>query len=652
MSQNGDEQPTPPDEPVKQYRASSRPSLRGNRAASGPHDSATDHTSQANDHAATRRERREHNKRQANTRTTANEQITPPPTTQQPTALHQSFHPSQQAHATQSAHAPQPTQPGGTAQGATTWAQETKNNQARHSASSANNSFASIVGWTTLGTLLPGLALIRKNQRSVVGWILLVGFLVGIAVTAAVVLGMGPIKFAARVISHPWVLDVLTAVLVLGIVIWTLVILRSYVVSSRGSRLTDAQRALAGVLVVSLILIISVPLGVGAAYSRVSSQAIGKIFGNTKDGKTGTKDQIWADKPRVNIFLIGRDNGQGRTGTRPDTMLVASIDTRTGQSTLISVPRNLNYPIFPAGTGLARRFPNGFDAYGKDSMINAVWTWSSENPDVVGDPKGLEVGMYATMQAVEGSLGLTLDYWAAVDMQGYRDLVNAMGGINIDVERPIPMGGGEDQYTHAKNKIFGWIDPGPQQLDGLKALWYVRSRDGADNYDRMCRQQRMLKTTLDQVNPAELALKFPQLANSSTRNVTTDINQSELGAFVELAGEMKNTKIKSAQINNQVTDTTQPDYDVLHAWVKKQIDPDAPSQREQVIASAQASDPSTPQPTQAADEDQGAPASATPDDRAPQNGVENSQGKCYPINYTPGDPWPGYPGPGQSGGQG
>ena len=124
-------------------------------------------------------------------------------------------------------------------------------------------------------------------------------------------------------------------------------------------------------------------------------------------------------------------------------MLVASIKPHTGDATLISVPRNLNSAMFPEGSPLAERFPEGFDAFGpQESMINAVWTWAEEYPEDVGEvPEALNPGMEATMQVVEGSLDLGLDYYASVDMQGFEDVVDAIGGIKIDVERPVPMGG-------------------------------------------------------------------------------------------------------------------------------------------------------------------------------------------------------------------
>lgn len=698
MTKNSEEQPqSGTSKPVKQFRASSRPSFRGQHSASasqsagnnpnhGSTSNSTNNNASANSAGnsgatpqfRTRRERlANENRRSAhapNAPSAPPTPTTPPPASPpQATTTPAAAQPAPQASTPQAPHTPhQPEPPAPRNRPQSVNAQDHVNaQQPRPSAGSRAratvgnlrtrtrstldnlrtrkptegerhtkqryDAFPKVVGWTSLGTLLPGLAMIRKNRNSKLGWFLLIGFFAGILVTGIMTLALGPIRVVARVISSPTILNILAFLLLAGLIIWVLVIIRSYIVSSRGTKMSDQQRILSGVLVVSLMLIVAIPLGVGGAYSKVSSHTVSKIFGNGGAPVGPSKEQIWADKPRINVFLIGRDNGENRTGTRPDTMLVASIDTQSGKSTLISVPRNLTYPVFPEDSKLAQEFPDGFNALGEESLINSVWSWAEDNPESVGDPHGLETGMWATMQAVEGSLGINLDYWASVDMQGFRDLVNAMGGVKIDVERPIPMGGGENQHTGAKNRIFGWIDPGEQKLSGMQALWYVRSRDGSDNYDRMCRQQRMLKTTLEQVNPSELALKFPQLANSSTKNVATDVNQKELGGFVELAWEMKNTKIKSAQINNEVTPTYRPDYDKLHQWVKDQIDPQKPSQKEETKGGGDKEE--EPQPTEEPTEETGAPAP----------GIEDNEGKCYPSGYNPGDPWPGYPGPGNHG---
>lgn len=495
--------------------------------------------------------------------------------------------------------------------------------------------FPHIVGWTALGTLIPGLGIVQARS-SRLGWALFIGFFGVILALIAYVVYRGPLRAASRIVSSPNLLNITAVLLVLAALVWLVVILRTYKEQRRGRALRAGQKTLGAVLVTSLVLCVGIPLAVGASYARVQSDTVAKVFGNT-GGPVADKDDLWADTPRINVFLIGRDTGEGREGTRPDTMLVASIDTRSGATTLISVPRNLGLPVFPEGSQLASVFPEGFNAFGyEESMINAVWTWAEEYPDQVGDTGGLEPGMFATMQAVEGSLGLGIDYWASVDMQGFEDVIDAIGGVEIDVERPIPMGGGTNLNTGLKNEIFNWIAPGPQTLDGFQALWYVRSREGSDNYDRMCRQQRMLKTTIDQIDPQEIAVAYPKLAGSAGQNIATSIPQTEVSAFIELAVAMQRSEIKSAQINNDVISTMQPDYDALHAWVQEQVDPQEPSQAEEVS-------PAPEETTEPAEET----TEPTPEETAteePAPGVEDAAGKCFPQGYTPGDPWPGYPG--------
>lgn len=513
-----------------------------------------------------------------------------------------------------------------------------KNPHARHT-SRRGDAFPRIVGWTTLGTLIPGLGILQA-RNSKLGWALFIGFFGAILAVVAFVVYRGPLRAASRIIASPNLLNVSAVLLTLAALVWFIVIFRTYREQRRGTELRGSQRALAGVLVASLVACVGIPLLVGASYARVQSDTVATVFGN-QGGPVVDKDDLWAEQPRINVFLIGRDSGESREGTRPDTMLVASIDTASGATTLISVPRNLGLPVFPEGSQLDSVFPEGFNAYGySESMINAVWTWAEEYPEQVGDTGGLEPGMYATMQAVEGSLGLGLDYWASVDMKGFEDVIDAIGGVEIDVERPIPMGGGTNLNTGLKNEVFNWIAPGPQTLTGFEALWYVRSREGSDNYDRMCRQQRMIKTTIDQIDPQEVAVAYPRLAGSAGENIATSIPQQEVNAFIELAVAMQQSEIKSAQINNDVVNTVQPDYAALHAWVQEQIDPQEPSQAE---ADATGEETAAEEPSEPAAE----PTPEEPTAEATENpapGVEDSAGQCFPDWYTPGDPWPGYPG--------
>jgi LCP family protein required for cell wall assembly len=532
--------------------------------------------------------------------------------------------------------------------------------RARRHSSRLGESFPSLVGWTSLSTLLPGVGLLRTRFRPA-GLIVFGLFVISLLVGLVYLLVKGPVRAVATIVASPSLLNFLAIAAVLVAVIWILVMVVSHLGLRRGHRYRPWQNKMAGVLVVSLALIIGIPLGVGSVFARVQSDTVASLFGDST-GKAHSAEDLWADKPYINVFLMGRDNGDDREGTRPDTMLVASIDTKTGNAALISVPRNLAFPVFPEGSELEKAWPDGFRPSGDSSedLINAVWQWGEQNPDQIGNAHGLEPGMWTTMQAVEGSLGLKLDYWASVDMAGFEDVVDAIGGVKIDVERPIPMGGGKSM-SGVKNEVYGWVDPGPQTLKGKDALWYVRSREGSDNYDRMCRQQRMLKTTLEQVDPQEIATAYPKLANSATRNIATSIPQNEIPAFIELALMMQKGDVTTVQINNDVTPTYDPDYDVLHKWILGEVkgasdgeetpkptnDGSKSQESEDSADSTEDSteDTATEEPADSADgstDEAGAEADAT---EAATPGEPNAEGKCYPKGFKPGDDFPGYPGP-------
>ncbi|MCF2573304.1 LCP family protein [Brevibacterium sp. UCMA 11754] len=534
-------------------------------------------------------------------------------------------------------------------------ANDAETSRARRHSSRVGEAFPSLVGWTSLSTLLPGIGLLRTRFRPL-GLILLGGFVLTFLIALVYVLVKGPIRAFGTVVSSPTMLTFLAIILAIIGVIWVLAIVISHFGLRKGHRYAPWQNKMAGVLVVSLALIVGIPLGVGSVYARVQGDTVSSLFGDST-GDSKSAEDLWADKPYINVFLMGRDNGDDREGTRPDTMLVASIDTKTGNTALISVPRNLAFPIFPEGSELDKAWPDGFRPTGQSSvdLINSVWQWGEQNKDDIGNTHGLEPGMFTTMQAVEGSLGLNLDYWASVDMGGFEDVVDAIGGVKIDVERPIPMGGGKSM-SGAANEVYGWVDPGPQTLKGKDALWYVRSREGSDNYDRMCRQQRMIKTTLDQVDPRELATAYPKLANSATKNIATSIPQNEVPAFIELAVSMQKGDVTTVQINNDVTPTYDPDFDVLHKWILGEVK--GASKGEESPKPTNTAAPDEKKDTAEEEPTEGAPDEEAASEEAPAGeeggeptettkpGEPNAEGKCYPKGFKPGDDFPGYPGPG------
>ena len=140
---------------------------------------------------------------------------------------------------------------------------------------------------------------------------------------------------------------------------------------------------------------------------------------------------------RYNVLLMGGDSGIDRWGLRPDSLTVASIDAETGRTVLISLPRNMqNFP-FAKGSVMHQQFPHGFDC--EHCMLNGVFTWALDNKELFGKSKN--PGVDATISAVEGITGLKMNYWAMVNLKGFRDLVDAVGGVTLNVRSRIPIGG-------------------------------------------------------------------------------------------------------------------------------------------------------------------------------------------------------------------
>ena len=166
-----------------------------------------------------------------------------------------------------------------------------------------------------------------------------------------------------------------------------------------------------------------------------------------------------AHNGRFNVLLLGGDSGAGRWGLRPDSLTVASIDEVTGRTVLVSLPRNMqNFP-FAEGSVMAEQFPDGFDA----DYLNGVSTWAQDNTELFegSDNPGID----ATISAVEGITGLQINYWAMVNLQGFKDLVDAVGGIEI-----CPKMAMKDPQANLD------VKKGCQEADGKTALGYARSR--------------------------------------------------------------------------------------------------------------------------------------------------------------------------------
>jgi len=269
------------------------------------------------------------------------------------------------------------------------------------------------------------------------------------------------------------------------------------------------------------------------------------------------------------MLLLGSDAGADRTGVRTDSMIVASIDTRTGNTVLFGVPRSLQKVPFPTSNPLHAVWPNGFNC-GNQCLLNAVWEQAATvHRDLF--PGVPNPGLTTTRAVIGEVLGLRIDNYTIIDLNGFKSLVDAMGGVDVNVPRRIPIGGGTNQRTLQPLPIYSYLEPGKRHLDGYHALWFARSREGSTDYERMGRQRCMVTALLDQANPAQLISRYPALAKVAKNNIQTGIRQQDLAAWVTLVQRIQHGTVRSLPLTNKVIGTVNPDFAQIRALVAASI---------------------------------------------------------------------------------
>ncbi len=263
---------------------------------------------------------------------------------------------------------------------------------------------------------------------------------------------------------------------------------------------------------------------------------------------------------RYNVLLLGGDSGNDRWGLRPDSLTVASIDAESGRTVLVGLPRNLQNFKFREGSVMAEQFPDGFNC--DDCYLNGVSTWAEDNTELFG--RSRTPGVDATVEAVEGITGLDINYWAMVNLQGFEDLVDAVGGVTLNVRDRIPVGGlGSD--------VTGYIEPGTRELNGHDTLWFARAREGSDDYSRMARQKCVMAAMAAQISPKTLLTNYQDIARATTGLVETDLPRSEVATFLELGLKAKDQTMSTVSIVPPAINTAEPDLAKIRTMVENGI---------------------------------------------------------------------------------
>lgn len=315
-----------------------------------------------------------------------------------------------------------------------------------------------------------------------------------------------------------------------------------------------------------------------AAFCAIVLIVVGPLAWGTTllDSQRGLMSDLFASgkaaKPvdgRYNILLMGSDAGKGRTGIRPDSLSLVSIDADTGKTVIIGLPRNMQNVPFPEDSPLHKHYPQGFNC-GNECLLNAVFQQGERHKDEFENPK--RAGEQATMDAASAISGLEVQYFAMVNLKGFEKLIDSLGGITVVSGKRVPISSKVDPTTGEHGPVKGWIEPGKQKLDGYHALWFARSREMSSDYERMIRQRCVQTAMVKQLDPATVLTRYQQIAKATPGALSTDIPSSEVDKFVDLALKVKSQKIESLDLTPPNVTPSNPDFDTARSLVADKIE--------------------------------------------------------------------------------
>jgi LCP family protein required for cell wall assembly len=215
----------------------------------------------------------------------------------------------------------------------------------------------------------------------------------------------------------------------------------------------------------------------------------------TEAGPTPTPKPQWDGRERLNILLIGQDGGRQGVNNKSlltDTMITVSVDPTTGRLAFISLPRDTSNIPLPREWGYSRTY--GARWNGK---INTLYAQARSQPSLFpGNDKNR--GYNALMGALGELYGLDIKYYVSVDLNSFRQVVNTLGGVVVDVQLPVMDYGYATGDGRGKLKLY--VPPGMRKMNGQDALAYARSRHGSSDFDRSARQQRIITSVRDQTD--------------------------------------------------------------------------------------------------------------------------------------------------------
>jgi LCP family protein required for cell wall assembly len=295
------------------------------------------------------------------------------------------------------------------------------------------------------------------------------------------------------------------------------------------SRSDGAPNRLATTLAIVGVMLVATPAVWSIARAQDLSGVVNDVFVSSGGDAplAASSDSPTSSDGFKTILLLGGDEGPGRWALRTDTIILVTIHEESGRIAMISIPRNMYKIQFPPGSAMANEFPKGFP-----ELANAIYPYVFTHEEVAatyvrGD---LQPEAIALASGISYSMNIRIDDYVLVNMQGFLEIVDALGGVTLTLDKKLPMPG---NVPGAKTEYPPFIGPGKVTMDGTTALGYARSRSADSDYGRMGRQRQLLTALASQVQGSDILLRFPDLTEIMRWTVRTSLSVGEFSSLVD-----------------------------------------------------------------------------------------------------------------------
>lgn len=253
--------------------------------------------------------------------------------------------------------------------------------------------------------------------------------------------------------------------------------------------------------VAALCLVVFV-LTVGASYIWFG----GSLISWNRIVRTGG---LLFSSSKINVLVLGVDERAGDVG-RSDTMFAVTVDTGSSEAALLSVPRDTRVKI---------------PGHGWDKINHAYATGKEK----------------LSQQAAEDLLGIPFDYYVVINFAAFGKIVDAVGGVDIDVEKRM-------YYRDPYDDLVIDFRPGPQHMDGKSAIKYVRYRGEDGDIGRIERQQKFVKAMLEKVTNPSIITRVPSIIREVSAAVKTNMSTSEMLSMAKLLNDAHKKGLKTDMV--------------------------------------------------------------------------------------------------------